>query len=41
MWNEVNIEGDGVLGLECSGKLSKEDLETMHAWLDRKLAGTD
>lgn len=39
MWKEVVIEGDRVLGLECSGKLSEDDLERLHAWLDRKLAG--
>ncbi|MEP0315590.1 STAS/SEC14 domain-containing protein [Hyphomonas sp.] len=38
MWKEVTIGGDGVLGLECDGKLSKQDFETMHAWLDRELA---
>ena len=31
---DVTIEGDGVLGLECSGRLGKEDFEQMHAWLD-------
>ena len=41
MWKEVTIEGDRVLGLECSGKLTKEDFEQMHAWLDRELAGLD
>lgn len=38
MWKEISIEGDGVLGLECSGKLSEQDFKTMHAWLDRELA---
>ena len=37
MWKDVKIEGEGVLGLECDGKLSKQDFETMHAWLDREL----
>lgn len=32
MWKEVNIDGDRVLGLECDGKLSKQDFETMHTW---------
>ena len=41
MWKEVNIDAAGVLGLECNGKLSKEDFEKMHAWLDRKLGGPD
>tara|TARA_R100001480_G_scaffold136521_1_gene133627 strand:- start:1012 stop:1377 length:366 start_codon:yes stop_codon:yes gene_type:complete len=41
MWKEVEIEDDNVLGLECTGKLSKKDFETMHDWLDRKLLGRD
>lgn len=41
MWKEVNVDGDGVLGAEFSGRLSKEDFETMHTWLDRKLAAVD
>ena len=37
MWKEVDIDAEGLLGLECSGKLSKRDFETIHAWLDREL----
>ena len=41
MWKEVNIDGDRVLGLECDGKLSKQDFETMHTWLHRELEAAE
>ena len=41
MWKEVNLDGEDVLGLECNGKLSKRDFETMHTWLDRELKGAE
>ncbi len=37
MYREVKIEANGVLGLECRGKLTKDDFERMHDWLDTEL----
>ena len=39
MWKEVDVGAPNLLGLECVGTLAAADFETMHAWLDRKLAG--
>lgn len=38
MFKIVEIEAENVLGLECSGKLTEDDLKGIHSWLDGKLA---
>ncbi|HDZ74528.1 MAG TPA: STAS/SEC14 domain-containing protein [Aurantimonas coralicida] len=37
MFKEVPVEGENVIGFECSGTLTKADLEGLHAVLDVKL----
>lgn len=41
MWKSVNIPAEGVIGLECSGRISAEELEGMQAWLEREMANRD
>ena len=38
MFKEVPLEGSTVIGFECSGTLTKADLESLHAVLDARLA---
>ena len=38
MFKIVEIEAENVLGLECRGKLTEDDLRGIHSWIDSELA---
>ena len=38
MFKTVEFAADNVIGLECIGKLTEEDLRKIHLWLDAELA---
>ncbi len=38
MFKIVDIEAENVLGLECNGKLTEDDLKGIHSWLDAELS---
>ena len=38
MFKTVEFAADNVIGLECIGKLTEEDLRKIHLWLDAEIA---